>query len=171
MTTKTLSTSKNLSNLSLLSIKNRAITALIGWVPAPGGTVIRQLIYSSIFPSIDRSAKIAQDVHFQNIELVEIGGQTTVCKGVEFFVHPGNRIKIDNHVYIDRDVRFVISDRNSKIELADRITIQPNACFTVAKGGCLEVGENTHIGFASCINKKKEKLNNAHKRLSRRFTS
>ncbi len=139
-------------NPSRSLVKTKLISSLFGWIPSPVGKKIRSLIYPIMFPKMDINIKIAENVYFKNAELVEIGGETVICKRVELLAETDSSgIKIGNNAMIERDVRIRVFDQESKIQIGNQVRIEQGVDFFISQEGQIEIGDNTYIGCYSCI--------------------
>lgn len=116
----------------LLRAKEILIFALLGWIPQPLGSVLRRLVYRTIF------ARMGTALYTQT--------------GVELL--GANSIEIGDHVKILRDVRLNALAPNSKICLGDRVCLDRGVDVNLVtnEGNChVVIGEWTSLGPYTCI--------------------
>ncbi len=113
MSTKTLSRSR----LQWKQIKTQAIAFLFRGIPLSVGVKLRRLTYPAIFAKLGSSVKIDRDVYFKNAQDIEIGKEAVICENVELLVEPGTQLKIGDRVFIERDNRIIVSEKNSYLEI------------------------------------------------------
>jgi len=113
-------------------IKEVVVVTLVGWIPRPLGTLLRRLLYRTIF------ARIGQSLHMQT--------------GIELM--GASYIEIGSHVKVLRDVRLNAFAPSSKIRLADRVCLDRGVDINLVagEGNCyVEIGEWTYLGPYTCI--------------------
>ncbi|MGL5880507.1 MAG: acyltransferase [Xenococcaceae cyanobacterium] len=104
-----------------------------------------------MFAKLGRSVKIDRGVYFKGAKHIEIGKEAVICENVELLVEPGTQLKISDRVFIERDNRIIVSEKNSKLELGEGAYINTRTIITAAKGASIEVGANTIIGSFTSV--------------------
>ncbi len=107
------------------------VMQVLGWIPRPIGTQLRQRLYRPLFGRFGHSVYIQAGSEFLNAKAIEIG----------------------DRVRLLRDVRLNASAPNSRIRLADDVSFDRGVDINVTHvGNCqIEIGEYTHLGPYTCI--------------------
>lgn len=142
---------KHQSNSRLSREKTLAVTTLLGWVPLPAGSVLRNLLYSTIFQRIGRSVRIHPYVEFTDASCIEIGDEVTIGFGVCIDARQGNEVHLENRVYLDRNVRISCIGKAGNVFLGEQVRLDRGVDLKVHKGGQLRIGDRTYIGPYSCL--------------------
>lgn len=113
-----------------MRLREILVTTPLGWIPTIAlGTVLRNLLYRTIFK--------------------RMGDSVFIQDGAEFI--GASKIEIGNGVNIFRGVRLDSRATNSKICIGDRVALERGVIIGADENCAIEICENTYIGPYTCI--------------------
>jgi acetyltransferase-like isoleucine patch superfamily enzyme len=132
-------------------VNNKTWNALLGWIPRPLGTVLRELIYPTIFAKMGQAVKIYPQVLFNNASSIFLGSKVTLKRGVELMVEPESQLRIGNLTRFEPNVRIIAIGKNTTIDVAEQVVVDRGVELKALPGCQMEIGKNTYIGSYVCI--------------------
>ncbi len=117
--------------IQLQTIKARIITSLLGGIPRPLGTIMRQCLYKTIFAYMGQNVYIQAGSEFLGTNAIEIGNDVKIMRDVRLNVKAINSfIRLGNKVCLDRGVDINAAGEDCLIEIGDRSYLGPYVCMS-----------------------------------------
>lgn len=112
-------------------IKAHIITSLIGGIPRPLGTLMRQVFYQTIFASMGKNVYIQAGSEFLGADAIEIGDGVKIMRDVRLNAKSANSfINLGKKVCLDRGVDINVAGEDCLIEIGDRSYLGPYVCMS-----------------------------------------
>ncbi|MBD2778368.1 acyltransferase [Iningainema tapete] len=147
MTVQELHSYQNLPNQSP-TLRSRilelTIINLIGWIPRPFGTLLRQLLYRLIFARMGRGVNILAGVEILGASSIELGDSVKILRNAYLEIRsPNSQILIGNRTCIDRGVDIRTAGSDCLIKIGDNSYLGPYVCM--AGPGNIKIGNDCLI--------------------------
>ena len=137
-------------DINLQKIRAQIITNLIGGIPRPFGTAIRQFLYKTIFAKMGNKVYIQAGCEFVGADAIEIGDDVKILRDVRLNVSSENSlIRLGNKVCLDRGVDVNVAGEDCLIEIGDRSYLGPYVC--ISGPGEVKIGKQCLIASQSGI--------------------
>ncbi len=153
MTVKELNSSQGLSARSS-TIESRIVELslinLIGWIPDPLGTLLRQFAYRLILAPMGRRVSLHTGVELLGASSIEIGDDVKILRDVRLEIRASNScISIGNGTCLDRGVDIRTAGSDCLIEIGRYSFLGAYVCM--AGPGHIKIGSNCQIASLSGI--------------------
>lgn len=138
----TLQATESIARWHLLA--ERLLINIVGGIPRPIGTSLRQWLYPLIFARLGKSVHIQAGSEFIGSSAVEIGDGVRLLRDVRINLKAASsRLRIGNGVCLDRGVDINAAGDDCLIEIGDGSYLGPYVC--VAGPGTIKIGKNCLI--------------------------
>jgi acetyltransferase-like isoleucine patch superfamily enzyme len=142
----------DLSSSRWLHRRETLVTTLAKWVPF---SVLKRLVYRTIFERIGTSVQIHRGVEFRRAHGISIRNKSQLESGVILKnLGKDSKISIGDSVTLESGVRLKSSAHNSKIRIGDGTSIERGVDIKAHRLGKIEIGANTYIGPYTCLSGK-----------------
>jgi acetyltransferase-like isoleucine patch superfamily enzyme len=124
---------------------------VLGWIPRPIGTQLRQRLYRPLFGHFGRSVYIQAGSEFLNAKAIEIGDDVKILRDVRLNANaPNSAIRLGNEVSFDRGVDINVTHfGNCQIEIGEFTHLGPYTC--IAGPGPIKIGRGCMIASHSSL--------------------
>ncbi|MEL6552371.1 MAG: DapH/DapD/GlmU-related protein [Cyanobacteria bacterium J06621_11] len=131
--------------------RTRMLTLLCGWIPLSIGVRTRALMYRIMLRHLGRAVNIQTDVSISDGACIGISDHACINKGTILEAHNADRIHLDRHVFLDRDVRISCGQGGGLVELREHVSIDRGVDIKTHSHGHTLIGKHTYIGPYSCL--------------------
>lgn len=121
----------------------KLLIGFLGGVPRPLGTVLRQLLYPSMFAALGQKSYIQEGCDFLGANRISIGDTSKLLRDVRLNIAATSLLRIGNQVCLDRGVDINAAGEDCIIEIGDRSYLGPYVC--IAGPGHIKIGSNCAI--------------------------
>ncbi|KST62334.1 transferase [Mastigocoleus testarum BC008] len=126
------------------------VTSLLGGIPRPLGTIMRQFLYKIIFARMGRNVYIQAGSEFLGANAIEIGNDVKIMRDVRLNVKTTNSfIRLGNRVCLDRGVDINVAGEDCSIEIGDSSYLGPYVCMSGP--GHIKIGQQCLIASQTGI--------------------
>jgi len=134
------------------SVAEYVLNLLLGWIPRPIGSKLRNFVYRWILADIGHGLYICRDVELIGAQNIQLEDGVSLARQVQIDANtPNAKVYLGKRVMLDRgvDVNTVAGFEGCEIEFGANTYVGPYACF--AGPGNITIGEDCLIASHSGI--------------------